>query len=114
MKTKRDRFLQQGDVIIIPVDSIPQQNVGIINTDLVQHGESGHSHRLMGIPGNAFNIMEFKDDSGQVTKYLDIKADIVALSHEEHKTIELKTGKYKIGIVREWNYDEQEAQNVMD
>jgi hypothetical protein len=46
-------------------------------------------------------------------KYIDVKKDSV-LSHEEHNTISITAGIYKIGIVQEYDHFAEEARNVAD
>jgi hypothetical protein len=100
------QLYEQGDVLLF-LEAIPPTNnfkKELVN-DTVQHGESGHSHRLAG----EYEYFE----TPQKTRHLRIVTPC-DLYHEEHKTIVLPPGEYRIGIVQEYDHFEEEARQVID
>jgi hypothetical protein len=94
---------RQGDVLVERVDSIPQDAV-LRNTNIVAYGEAtGHNH-------------SFGDGRTQVLEHDgNIFARLVVatpLEHQEHATIVLPPGDYRITLQRE--YTPQEIRRVQD
>ena len=99
-------LLQQGDVLITKV------NVNEIKGDKLNHlvlmeGElTGHAHRI------SKGLAELFENGS--TKYLKVLSEEAILTHEEHGTITIPKGFYKIGRVREYDHFAEEARNVQD
>lgn len=111
-KTKKVRYYQQGDVLLIPAE-LPR-GAKSVATAVLQEGEhTGHAHRFAGLPGHAFDVLEFRHEERGVERYAVLR-ETVALGHEEHKTIDVPAGTYRIGVVREFDHFENEARNVAD
>ena len=92
---------RQGDVLIIQCENIPI-NSKIINKEnesiILAYGEAtGHKHA---IHSNDANLYAANDDD----VYLEI-LKTVNLSHEEHSTISIPQGKYKVIIQKEYTPD---------
>lgn len=105
MKAQKSTRKCQGDVLIIPAE-IPKDVIKI-NTNVLQEGEhTGHAHRLY---DGEYEVFE----TSKKQKYLRIIKP-TQLRHEEHKAFIIDPGVYKIGIVKQWDYDEQEQRNVID
>lgn len=102
---------QQGDVVLVPVDRIPEE-FKAAKTDILQEGEAtGHAHRLH---GNDFQVFAKPDKlSNADQKYLRIVRPTY-LKHEEHKEIQLPSGDYEVRIVREYDHFDEEARRVVD
>lgn len=97
-------FFQQGDVILIPEDLPKNRNE--IKSPVVQEGEhTGHAHRLT---GGEYEQFEHKN-----VRYLRIVKP-TTLKHEEHHPIEIPLGTYRIGIVKQFDYESHETRNVID
>lgn len=94
-------MFRQGDVLIVPINSIPN-NAKTEGGDVVVHGETtGHAHRLKG--GLILSLGE----------QLFINAGVDAsLVHEEHDTIQIPQGMYR--VIRQREYDEKEVRYVSD
>jgi len=104
---KEINYIQQGDVLLILGEQLPEQ-AQKQSTNVVQEGElTGHAHRLFDGEFEVYQQPETK------TKYLKLVTP-TALRHEEHKQLNLPGGAVRIGIVKEWNYDEEESRKVLD
>ena len=95
------KMYRQGDVLIVEEARRPpemQQSA----TDVLVYGEAtGHAHRVEGAP-----VLEVGD-----TKYVDAPNPFRVV-HEEHETIEIPEGFYR--IIRQREYDEGEIRYVAD
>ena len=83
--------IRHGDVDIIPVDNIPK-NTKLDKTNLVMHGENGHSHILQN------GMLLILDDQ----KYIHAKKNTF-LTHEEHRKTSIPEGFYK--VLQETEFD---------
>jgi len=98
---------QQGDVLLRKLTKLPdgkQERIGKKRLVLA-HGESGHSHVI-------------EDDEAELIKVgermlltLTKRATVI---HEEHKPITLEPGIWEIGRVREYDYFQHMARQVLD
>lgn len=114
------KYLQQGDVLLYR-EKIPKSATERVLDPILEHGEhTGHKHQLHyemafdrtggGAPDVAWEI--WKDPkSGE--RYLKIKSP-TDLKHEEHNTISVPPGEYKLGRVLEYDHFAQEARAVQD
>lgn len=111
---------RQGDVLIIPVDEadgevLPRDGQGRI---VLAYGEvTGHAHAiyddgaelLQAAPqGRAKQAVESVEDN---VIYLRAR-ETVALRHEEHGTIPIPAGLYR--VIRQREYSPQEVRRVAD
>lgn len=96
------KMYRQGDVLIIECKPI----LGTKAKDMVLvHGETtGHAHR---VEGNAL-VMDLKDG----IKVIQALAESIKIVHEEHDTIVIPEGFYK--VLRQREYDETEIRYVAD
>lgn len=84
---------RHGDVLIIPINEMPQ-NVQATTSRVLAEGEAtGHAHRLL----------------GEGTLYLTANGELilrndkpVAVVHEEHARIELPPGTYEVRRQKEY------------
>lgn len=116
MTTKRrtapvPSMLRQGDVALVRVDSIPakarkraKENGRVI----LAHGEvTGHAHGVEG--GNAV-LLDAPD--GTVYLIIDERIGGATVVHEEHDTLPLEAGMYK--VIRQREYTPTEIRDVTD
>lgn len=112
-----NEYLQQGDVLIFK-EPIPETAIEDIRDPVIMHGESGHKHKL---EDEGFGVIQ----SPKTKKYeikRDPKSNIIYLKifhptdlvHEEHKTITLPPGDYRIGQVREKGFFSDMIAPVVD
>lgn len=115
---KQIAHIQQGDVLFHK-ESIPATQLERVVSPVVQEGEhTGHAHRLQmfrldGNKASAAANWEMFLDKETKTKYLKV-LEPTDLTHEEHKTITLPPGEYRIGIVQEYDHFAEEARQVID
>ena len=96
----------QGDVRMFPIEDIPAE-AKVKKDGVVAEGEAtGHAHRVSDI--QAAMVLEHGEN-------MFINApDGTTITHEEHKPITLPPGKYKVGIVQEFDHFEEESRRVQD
>ena len=96
---------RQGEVRLKEVEKIPINAKTVKGGEILAVGKSNlHSHRLS---GKGFKVLEFEGE-----KFVEVKKP-ASLVHEEHKTIKLPKGKYKVQIQREY-LPRAEARKVED
>ena len=104
-----DKIIQHGDVLLKTVKDIPK-NVKCIkskNRVVIMDGEvTGHAHAIY-----TPEKVDYLENNGLF--YLRVN-EPVELKHEEHKTITINPGYYKIDRVKEYNPFEQEIREVQD
>jgi hypothetical protein len=87
---------RQGDVYIETVSSIPEGAVER-NSSVLADGEvTGHQHRI-----KDFRSAIVFEVRGQL--FVDVLAEIADIVHEEHDTIRLKRGQYRVWRQREYD-----------
>lgn len=104
---RRWAMYRQGDVLMIPVKKAPKgaKPVDRRNGRLVlAEGEAtGHAHTVA--DGGAA-LLEHEDGL-----FLEAPGDVV-VEHQEHATVDLPAGTYK--VIRQREYTPQEIRNVRD
>ncbi len=102
-------LFRQGDVLIERIEAIPS-NVKPVPREngkvILAHGEvTGHAHAI-----KAKSVHHYADGTG--VTFLEINQALADLKHEEHATIPLARGKYRVTIQRE--YSPAGIRNVAD
>ena len=95
---------QQGDVVITKVSEVKGNKLKHLT--LARGEATGHHHTIT--EGEA----ELYEHEGNL--FLRVKSEEAQLTHQEHNTIVLPKGDYKIRIVREYSHFDEEARNVVD
>lgn len=104
------RQYRQGDILIVEVSTITR-NHRILETRVIVEGElTGHAHRLEG-DAVLIEIERVFDNYGNPTMFIHARGDDVAVTHDEHDSINLPKGYYK--VVRQREYNEREIFNVV-
>lgn len=102
---------RQGDVLIIPVKSIPK-SVEAVDREggrvVLAHGEvTGHAHAIKDKRATLFR------DPKLAAIFMQVSGDApVDLEHDEHSTIAIPPGNYQ--IVRQVEYSPEAIRNVAD
>ena len=99
---------RQGDVLLIPAKSIPAGTKKVNREQgriVLALGEAtGHAHAVETLGAELF--------AGGDARYLKVPSTGASLVHEEHGTIALPEGAYKVVLQRE--YSPQEIRRVCD
>ena len=97
------KMYRQGDILIVEISIIPD-NLESSKSNVIAEGEiTGHCHRL------DENSDVFVGPTGDL--YFEAKKDS-DLVHDEHDTITIPEGTYK--VIRQREYDEGEIRYVSD
>lgn len=102
---------RQGDVLIeriaaLPsaLKKIPRENGRVV----LAHGEvTGHAHA---IADEHADLFQSEQEAG--VTFLEVRDAVAALTHDEHSTIQLAPGKYR--VVRQREYTPTEIRSVAD
>lgn len=104
-------IIQQGDVIIESIEAIP---VGLKAGKLkagkivLAEGETtGHAHRISDVAGVVFK----EGENGMF--YLQNREEL-SLNHEEHNTVTIPPGVWRVRKVQEYDHFAEEARAVAD
>lgn len=101
---KANNIHVHGDVILERIDKLPNKKLKKKKNLIVREGEfSGHAHRLSG--GTILLDRE--------QMFLEI-VEKTKISHEEHKTIEIEPGIYKVRDEVEYDYFTEQIEEVQD
>lgn len=111
MKTKTPKHYRQGDVLIERIGSMPRNLTNIDRENgrvILAHGEvTGHAHALTA-PG--CELFSAEGEAGAT--FLEVRDAMAALSHDEHATINLPAGNYR--VTRQREYSPEAIRNVAD
>lgn len=103
-------MFRQGDVLIIPVKSVPKKLTEIPREDgrvILAHGEvTGHAHAI-----HSPRVTMFREDGSGAGLYL-IANGPAEIVHEEHATVALPKGLYEVR--RQVEYTPEAVRNVAD
>ena len=109
------KMYRQGDVLIIECSGIPSEAKALNkkHTVTLAFGEvTGHAHTISkGATGYSTAVIT-DDNTVSLTEYLEVEEALANLDHQEHDTITLPKGTYKIGHQRE--YTPEAIRNVAD
>ena len=104
-------IIQQGDVIIESIGIIPANTkAGKLSKGhiVLAEGETtGHAHRIAKVGGVVFK----EGENGMY--YLQNKEDLT-VTHEEHKTVFIPPGTWRVRKVQEDDHFAEEARSVAD
>jgi hypothetical protein len=113
----------QGDVAVLKIDRLPKDAKKVKGATLALGEHSGHHHTFydseLAVADKSFNPYELGSKNVNVyeTENHDMFIEIlkpVFLKHQEHKTIPFDEGMYKVGIIRQFDYDTLESKRVVD
>jgi len=96
---------RHGDVIIVPVSSIPADATRRPSAVLARGEATGHSHRIADVTD-----VEVFDYDG--VGFMRVGRETATLIHDEHHPIELPRGNYQFWQQRE--YSPKEIRRVVD
>lgn len=110
MKNTKSHY-RQGDVLVERIDSLPKNRKKLARESgrvVLAHGEAtGHHHSLV---DEHVDLFETADEAG--VTFLEVREAMAALTHQEHATITLPPGNYR--VTRQREYSPEEIRNVRD
>jgi hypothetical protein len=98
-------LVRQGDIYITRVKDIPAEAEARPHCVLAEGEVTGHSHRI-----DAPGVAKLFASAGVL--FLDILADSATVVHEEHGSITLGRGRYRVWRQRE--YSPEAIRTVLD
>ena len=111
MKNHKMQLFRQGDVLIERIPALPSKLKKLNREDgkvILAHGEvTGHAHAII---DEHADLYASEKEAG--VTFLEVRDAMAALKHEEHATIELPPGAYR--VVRQREYSPEAIRNVAD
>jgi len=98
------KYIRHGDLILKRIDSIPKEATKTDNMTLALGEATGHDHTLQG------NCQVY-EQSG--TKFVKAEEKTV-LTHQEHNTVKIDNGLYRVDVEQEFDPFEKIIQKVRD
>ena len=89
-------LFRQGDIYIESVRCLPEGAIKQFSTVLADGELTGHRHRILDF--RTACIFQARDEI-----FIDVVAERAAIVHEEHGTIELNRGVYRVWRQREYD-----------
>ena len=97
-------YLQAGD-ILFKQSGFSLKGLKLIKSNIIKRGTaSGHAHTL-----SKGNLYQDKDNNMFIVAGKDTSAE-----HDEHKSIALPVGKYRVDVVKEFDHFLEESKQVQD
>jgi len=104
----KNKLFRQGDVLLIPITSIPNSLKRTKRVTLALGEVTGHHHSIL--DGNAVG---YADNENSLAKYVEVnKPAGASLTHQEHDTIVLPEGNYR--VVGQVEYTPERLSRVTD
>jgi len=104
------KLFRQGDVLIERVECIPNNAVAVQSDNeriVLAHGEAtGHAHTL------SQKGAKLKQVPGETATYLEIAEALAEVHHQEHATVSLQRGQWR--VTRQREYGPEAIRNVAD
>ncbi len=89
-------LIRQGDVFLEPIEGLPSQAARRADLVVAEGESTGHQHRILD-PGSA-QLLSFRGNL-----FLDVVAEFAQLVHDEHATVWLEHGQYRVWFQREYD-----------
>jgi hypothetical protein len=112
-KSNQPSHYRQGDVLIERIDALPTKRTKLKREQgrvVLAHGEvTGHHHSLA---DKHVDLYETGEPTDVGVTFLEVKEAMAALTHQEHATIEIPPGSYR--VTRQREYSPEAIRNVQD
>ncbi|MBD3282073.1 MAG: hypothetical protein GF387_00450 [Candidatus Portnoybacteria bacterium] len=99
---------RHGDLLIKQIKELPKKLKAISGGTLALGEATGHHHTIV---ADKQALQLFEDTNGN--KYFSLTKP-APLTHQEHKTIEIETGYYRVDVEKEFDPFTEEMNNVRD
>ena len=106
MKNKKSKIYRQGDVLVIPVSTIPKGLKKTKKVTLALGEVTGHHHTIHS------GAVGYANDVDALVDYLEVTEDAADLTHQEHSTIPVPKGTYQ--VIKQVEYTPEAIRNVRD
>ena len=109
---ERMRQIQQGDVLLQQVASVPSDATRVPSDGavVIARGErSGHRHVIKSDQAALWSLAR----DGVTELYLEVRAP-VTIVHDEHRMLPIPPGIYRVGRVKEYDYFAQMERRIED
>lgn len=110
MKNSKSQ-LQQGDVLLCKVGSVPDGAKKIVDKRGVVLAEGEHTGHYHGINEGSIELLEAP--SG-VRYFVNGGDEPVTIKHQEHNPVTVDPGIWQVGQVREYDWFQQMERKVVD
>ena len=111
MKNKKPLLFRQGDILVERIAALPSALKPIARESgrvVLAHGEiTGHHHSFT---DEHVSLFETAAEAG--VTFLEVRNAMAALTHQEHATIEVPPGNYR--VTRQREYSPEAIRNVQD
>jgi len=105
---------RHGDLLITQINAIPEDTVQI-HEKIIAEGEiSGHKHKLVGSAQVHIRPSFLNDPINDNSEIWFNAFDEIKIIHEEHKTLEIPKGVYKVTKEQQFDPFEHLIQEVID
>ena len=109
-------YYRQGYILLERIYEIPkqimnhqqQQQQQTQDNYIIAHGESGNQHRM------SKHVLIFENPENKEERYVQVLSQNTDLLHQEHKSIHIPQGIYKIRREREYNAFESAIRQVQE
>jgi len=111
---KHEQMYRQGDVLLILVAALPKGAKDVTPSDriVLAHGEiTGHAHAVCEPLTKSLPAGKARMWNAGAERYLQV-VETTALKHEEHATVPLPKGVYR--VVQQREYSPEAIRNVAD
>lgn len=107
--------LAQGDILFLRVDGVPSEARSVApvgNRFVLAEGEAtGHAHT---VPARGTALMEVPNEGGVTYLTVEELTGGVEVSHQEHASVKLDPGTWKVIRQREYTDDDENWSLVAD
>ena len=108
MKNKKRCIYRQGDVLFTRISKLPKGEQQKRQNAVLAYGEvTGHSHAVALEDRVQAEVVDIDG-----VPHLEVRGDLIRIVHEEHGTVEIPRGNYRVTIQRE--YSPEAVRNVAD
>lgn len=111
---KTQKFIaRQGDVLIVPIDKLPEGLNPTKRCTLALGEVTGHHHTIReGATGYTTQANPDQGNTVSLAEYFEVEEQLAKLEHQEHDTIEFPAGAYQ--VVRQYEYQPEAVRQVAD
>jgi hypothetical protein len=99
---EKPKQIQQGDVLLQEVENLPEGSgrIAITGPKIIARGEqTGHNHTIDSDQADLWALSK----NGVTEFYLEVR-NPVTIVHDEHKSLPIPPGIYRVGRVKEYDY----------